>query len=145
MGISVLDILWDECLFDPLAASIRGETPLHLVKSVEILKIFMNRMVNFNRWDIVITEQKDFNGNTIFENLLRMDTRMAETTLDYYIRPGTLKEPIGSIETKLPIPLESEDLVVYFNLKGFLKDDSENTGFTMEYHSNMIEHRPQVI
>ena len=54
----ILDILWDECLFDPLAASIRGETPLHLVKSVEILKIFMNRMVNFNRWDIVITEQK---------------------------------------------------------------------------------------
>ena len=64
---------------DPNRASNKNVTPFHLVKSLEVVDLFLKKCKGGIPWI------KDQQGNHVFQNLLKKDDRLAKRVLDHFI------------------------------------------------------------
>ena len=104
---------------DPNRASNKNITPFHLVKSLEIVDLFLKKYQGVIPW------KKDDQNNHVFQNLLKKDDRLAKRVLDHFIG------------TNFSGALDDEHLIVHFDLKAFQDHEHKTKEFIMEYHKFM--------
>ena len=114
----VMELIKNES--DITRASKKDETVFHLAKSACVVKLLLDTYRGNIPW------KKDINGKHVLQNLLREDERLAEQVMDYFIG-------------KNEVPLNDEELIVWFNLQAFQDQDHKNREFVMEYHKYMID------
>ena len=107
-------------------ASKKGQTPLHLAKSLEVVNILMDCFERLRIERFFSLWKKDANGNHAFQNLLKKDDRLAKRVLDYFVDTNQKS-------------LDDENLIIYFNLKAFQDHERKNEKFVMDYHKYMVD------
>ena len=120
----VMELIKNES--DITRASKKDETVFHLAKSACVVKLLLDTYRGNIPW------KKDINGKHVLQNLLREDERLAEQVMDYFIG-------------KNEVPLNDEELIVWFNLQAFQDQDHKNREFVMEYHKYMIDSGSKLI
>ena len=110
-----------------------SETPFHLAKSEDIVRVFCEKYIKEK--DFGIPKCKTTDGTYIFYELLRnsKEVNLAEIALDYLIKTNDF-------------PLDSKELVVDFDLKSFQTQMLDgNANFLMTYHKYMNDFGSQLI